>query len=94
MYQVSELGEKENYKVKWIDDGENDKNKLRTNPSEDDLCLKETVEPITVHKEEQNTNSVIKVKTEANIITTGIKPSEVFHNEQVSESSNEEEHRE
>lgn len=39
-----------NNKLKWIDNGKN-KNKLRTNPSEGDLVLLETVEPVTLHRE-------------------------------------------
>ncbi len=46
MYSSKDLGEKGQDKIKWIDNGENKKEVLRTNPSEDDLCLKETVEPI------------------------------------------------
>jgi len=56
------LGEKENDKIKWIDNGENNKQILRTNPSEDDLCLKETVDPIDTHKTQSQNKSIMKVK--------------------------------
>ena len=49
--------------IKWIDDNTNDANKLRTNPSEDDLCLKEKVEEITTHKEDKELTSIIKMKS-------------------------------
>jgi len=35
---------------------------LRTNASEDDLCLKETVEPIDTHKKENTSKGIMKVK--------------------------------
>ena len=46
MYSSKDLGEKKQDKIKWIDNGEGKKEVLWTNPSEDDLCLKETVDPI------------------------------------------------
>ncbi len=46
MYSSKDLGEKGQDKIKWIDNGEGKKEVLRTNPSEDDLCLKETVDRI------------------------------------------------
>ena len=50
MYSSKDLGEKGTDKIKWIDNGENNKEVLWTNPSEDDLCLKDVVEPIYTHK--------------------------------------------
>lgn len=38
---------------------------LRTNPSEDDLCLKEQVDPIIAHKEALNSKSILKIKHSA-----------------------------
>lgn len=61
MYSSKDLGEKGQDKIKWIDNGEGKKEVLRTNPSEDDLCLKETVEPIQNHKQEPS-KSIMKVK--------------------------------
>lgn len=61
MYSSKDLGEKDQDKVKWIDNGENKKEVLRTNPSETDLCLKEVVEPIISHKQEPS-KSIMKVK--------------------------------
>jgi hypothetical protein len=51
MYDPSDLNQIEDpvSKLRWIDNGENNKEKLRTNPSEDDLCLKMTVDPILAH---------------------------------------------
>ena len=72
MYSASELGAKEKFKLKWIDEGKDDPEKLRTNPSEDDLCLKETVEPITNHKESHRLVSIIKVPVVDNILNTGL----------------------
>ena len=40
---------KDGFELQWIDGMQDDKEKLRTNPSETDLCLKEEVEAITVH---------------------------------------------
>ena len=61
-------------KLKWIDEipmqrepaeKQNDKGTilkyLRTNPSEDDLCLKEDPEPVIVHKQGTEIRSIIKV---------------------------------
>ena len=50
-----------------------DKDKLRTNPSETDLCLQEEVQEITVHKKERQLKSIIKVATDHNMFTTGEK---------------------
>lgn len=48
MYSQQDLEQKDN-KLKWIDNGEDNKEVLRTNASEDDLCLKDTVDPIQAH---------------------------------------------
>jgi len=47
-------------KLKWIDNETNNKKILRTNNSEDDLCLKATVVPIEVHRQNILTKSIIK----------------------------------
>jgi hypothetical protein len=47
-------------KLKWIDDHKDDKSILRTNKSEDDLVLKDVVEPIQSHKNKKLTKSIIK----------------------------------
>lgn len=47
-------------KLKWIDDHKDDKNILRTNKSEDDLILKEVVEPVQSHKTNKLTKPIIK----------------------------------
>ena len=46
--------------IKWIDNEENDKAKLRTNNSEDDLVCKDEVGIIETHKQNIKTKSVIK----------------------------------
>ena len=64
MYQPSDMNEWDDFKVQWIDSGTDDKEKLRTNVSQDDLCLKESVEPIIIHKMNKQVNPIIKVETE------------------------------
>lgn len=46
--------------IKWLDNMENDKTKLITNKSDDDLVYKEAVEEVKVHREKKNTKSNIK----------------------------------
>ena len=57
-------------KLKWIDSERDDKDKLRTNVSEDDLCLKEEVDPITAHKQ-PGPGGIIKVPQDKNMFTEG-----------------------
>ena len=49
-------------KIRWIDDNQDDKDRLRTNPSETDLCLKEEVVPIDVHWTKWASKPIIKTK--------------------------------
>lgn len=49
MYNQADVGDKDS-KLKWVDNCEGNKDILRTNPSEDDLCLKEFVDPIICHR--------------------------------------------
>ena len=46
--------------IKWIDNEENDKNKLRTNNSEDDLVCKEEVGLVETHKQNIKVKPSIK----------------------------------
>lgn len=49
MYNTAELEDPDRFKIKWIDNGDGNKDMLRTNPSEDDLCLKDVVDQIMCH---------------------------------------------
>jgi len=44
-----------------MDHGKDNKDMLRTNPSEDDLCLKEFVDPIICHRDERSVKPIMKV---------------------------------
>ena len=69
-YTEQELAGKDQFELKWIDNHANDKEKLTTNPSEDDLCLKEEADANTVHKEEKQLKSIIKIAKDQNMFTT------------------------
>lgn len=47
-------------KLRWIDNNEDNKDKLRTNNSEDDLVCKHKIEEITSHKTQNNKKPIIK----------------------------------
>jgi hypothetical protein len=46
--------------LRWLDNMQDDKDKLRTNNSQDDLVCKEEVSPIVTHKKNTRTNPIIK----------------------------------
>lgn len=60
MYSINDLGEKEQMKVKWIDKNEGNKDVLRTNASEDDLCLKDIVNEINCHWTATDVKTIMK----------------------------------
>lgn len=55
-----EQQENEQHKIKWIDNNENDKKKLVTNKSEEDLVYKEEVQKIDLHRSKSSNKSTIK----------------------------------
>lgn len=46
--------------VRWLDENKNDKNKLVTNKSEDDLIYKELVNKVEVHKNQPSAKPIMK----------------------------------
>jgi len=46
--------------IRWLDNNENDKGKLVTNKSDDDLIYKEQVELVKTHKRSASTKATIK----------------------------------
>lgn len=52
--------EHEQRAIRWIDNNENDKSKLVTNKSEEDLVYKEEVQKIDVHRTDVKPKSTIK----------------------------------
>lgn len=46
--------------IKWLDNNENNKDKLRINNSEDDLVCKENPEPVNTHRSKSDVKKAIK----------------------------------
>lgn len=71
-------------KIRWIDNNENDKTKLRTNKSEDDLLCLEDIKAVSAHKNSFTTKSIIKpsegidLKAESKSVCFPNKPLEKF----------------
>ena len=58
--------------VKWVDNNENDKTKLVTNKSEDDLVYKENVDVVNVHRDKSQGKSNIKPYNLNMVEVTGV----------------------
>ena len=63
-------------KLKWIDNGENDKNKLRTNNSEDDLVCQEEPKVMDYHRRQDKRPQKATIKPFKQIMSevTGVPP--------------------